>query len=120
MTRGKDQRKEQDRGQQDTGRPATASPGREIRQPVLPPGLPEGHGHPTVYTNEGDTGGKVSRHFCPTCGGRLYTSGDHPGSIVIVQAGSPNDPNAVYPENVIYAGDTPKWDFFDREIPECN
>ena len=75
-------------------------------------------GEPRVYTNAGETGGKVSRHFCPNCGGRLYTSGDHPGSIVIVQAGSLDDPNAVTPQNVIYAKDAPKWDFFDPDIPK--
>ena len=28
-------------------------------------------GTPRTYTNDGDTGGKVTRHFCGTCGGRL-------------------------------------------------
>jgi hypothetical protein len=74
-------------------------------------------GTPSVYTSRGQTGGKVSRHFCPTCAGRLYTTGDHPGRVVIVQAGSLDDPNAVYPENVIYAADAPKWDFFDPALP---
>src|SRR5512139_743896 len=26
-------------------------------------------GTPATYTNEGDTGGSVTRHFCGTCGG---------------------------------------------------
>src|SRR5436190_2777948 len=52
-------------------------------------------GTPATYTSEGDTGGKVTRHFCGTCAGRLFTSGDLPGEMIMVQAGSLDDPNAV-------------------------
>jgi hypothetical protein len=72
----------------------------------------------TTFTNEGDTGGKVTRHFCGTCGGRLYTSGDLPGEIIMIQAGSLDDPNQVYPDSVIYAKDAPAWDYFDPALPK--
>jgi hypothetical protein len=75
-------------------------------------------GTPATFTNAGDTGGKVTRHFCGVCAGRLYTSGDHPGEIVIVQAGSLDDPNQIRPNEVIYAKDAVAWDFFDPAIPK--
>ncbi|MEO6341334.1 MAG: GFA family protein [Caulobacteraceae bacterium] len=75
-------------------------------------------GTPATYTNAGESGGKVTRHFCGVCAGRLYTSGDMPGEIIIFQAGSLDDPNQVRPENVIYAKDAPVWDFFDPAIPK--
>ena len=75
-------------------------------------------GAPKTYTNAGDTGGKVTRHFCGDCAGRLYTSGDLPGDFIMVQAGSLDDPNLVYPESVIYLKDAPKWDFFDPALPK--
>jgi hypothetical protein len=75
-------------------------------------------GMPATYTNEGDTGGSVTRHFCGTCGGRLYTSGDLPGEYIMVQAGSLDDPNAVKPESVIYLKDAVAWDHFDPAIPK--
>ena len=75
-------------------------------------------GIPATYTNEGDTGGKVTRHFCGTCAGRLYTSGDLPGEMIMVQAGSLDDPNAVAPESVIYLKDAPTWDRFDPDLPK--
>jgi hypothetical protein len=76
-------------------------------------------GTPTTYTNDGDTGGKVTRHFCGTCGGRLYTTGDLPGDeVLILQAGSLDDPNRVSPESVIYTKDAPHWDFFDPALPK--
>jgi len=75
-------------------------------------------GTPATYTNQGDTGGSVTRHFCGTCGGRLYTSGDLPGEFVMVQAGSLDDPGAVTPESVIYLKDAVAWDHFDPAIPK--
>lgn len=74
-------------------------------------------GTPKVYTTHGDTGGSVSRHFCGECGGRLYTSGDLPGSIIMVQAGSLDDPSAVTPTTVIYTKDAVAWDRFDPALP---
>jgi hypothetical protein len=74
-------------------------------------------GEPATYTNTGDTGGEVTRHFCGTCGGRLFTSGTLPGSAVMIQAGSLDNPNAVSPQSVIYHKDAVVWDRFDPALP---
>lgn len=74
-------------------------------------------GTPATFTNHGDTGGRVTRHFCGTCAGRLYTAGDLPGEVIMVQAGSLDDPSAVYPESVIYTKDAVAWDRFDPALP---
>ena len=74
-------------------------------------------GEPATYTNTGDTGGKVTRHFCGTCGGRLYTSGDAPGDHIMVQAGSLDDPGQVSPENCIDVQDRVSWDMLDESLP---
>lgn len=71
-----------------------------------------------TYTNTGDTGGSVTRHFCEVCGGRIYTSGTLPGEHIMVQAGSLDDPNQVSPANVIYMKDAVRWDFFDPALPK--
>jgi len=74
-------------------------------------------GEPAVFTNSGESGGSVSRHFCGTCGGRLYTSGSLPGEVVMIQAGSLDRPGSVTPQNVIYAKDRVAWDHFDPALP---
>lgn len=74
-------------------------------------------GEPKVFTNVGESGGTVSRHFCGDCGGRLYTSGSLPGEVVMIQAGSLDEPDVVTPENVIYAKDAVAWDVFDAALP---
>ena len=78
----------------------------------------EMRGEVTTFTNEGETGGSVTRHFCGRCGGRLYTSGDLPGEFIMVQAGSLDDPSLVEPESVIYLKDAPIWDRFDPALPQ--
>ncbi len=75
-------------------------------------------GTPATFTNAGDTGGKVTRHFCGRCGGRLYTSGDTPGDHIMVQAGSLDDPGQVSPESVIYVKDKVHWDKVDESLPQ--
>jgi hypothetical protein len=74
-------------------------------------------GTPKTYTSRGDSGGDVVRHFCGGCGGRLYTSGTLPGEVVMVQAGSLDDPNRISPESVVYVKDALGWDRFDDALP---
>jgi len=69
------------------------------------------------FTNVGDTGGSVTRHFCGTCGGRIFTSGTLPGVMIMVQAGSLDDPSQVVPTSVIYTKDAASWDIFDPALP---
>ncbi len=76
------------------------------------------HGTPATYTNAGESGGKVTRHFCGRCAGRLYTSGDMPGDYIMVQAGSLDDPGAVTPQNAIYVKDKVSWDMLDPDLPQ--
>ncbi|WAT18676.1 GFA family protein [Aurantiacibacter sp. MUD11] len=75
------------------------------------------NGSLATYTNVGETGGKVTRHFCGTCAGRIYTSGDLPGDMIMVQAGSLDDPAQVTPQNAIYVKDRIPWDKLDPDIP---
>jgi hypothetical protein len=74
-------------------------------------------GQLAVYTCKGDTGGQVHRHFCGTCGGRIYTSGDAPGAEIMVQAGSLDQPDQVTPSSVIYVKDRVAWDRTDPALP---
>jgi len=75
-------------------------------------------GTPATYTTSGETGGDVTRHFCGTCGGRLFTSGTLPGEYIMIQAGSLDDPDLVSPQSVIYVKDAPAWDRFDPALPQ--
>ncbi len=73
---------------------------------------------PKIYASPGSSGGAVLRHFCPTCGGRLYTAGDTVGDVRIVQCGSLDDPNQVQPMRVVYHKDRISWDYLDPALPK--
>ncbi len=73
-------------------------------------------GQPKTYTNRGDSGGDVKRHFCGECGGRLYTSGTLPGDVIMIQAGSLDDPSRLKPQSVIYYKRAMPWDWFDPNL----
>lgn len=75
-------------------------------------------GTPATYTNSGESGQSVTRHFCGTCGGRIFTSGSLPGEMIMIQAGSLDDPDAVEPQNVIYMKQAVRWDHFDPALPK--
>jgi|JI10StandDraft_1071094.scaffolds.fasta_scaffold1512871_1 hypothetical protein len=75
-------------------------------------------GAPKTYTTTGDTGGKVVRHFCGTCGSRLFTSGDLPGPLRMVQSGTLDDPNRVTPQAAVYLGKAAHWDKVDPDLPQ--
>lgn len=75
-------------------------------------------GAPATYTNMGESGQSVTRHFCGQCGGRIFTSGSVPGEMIMIQAGSLDDPDVVEPQNVIYMKQAVRWDHFDQTIPK--
>jgi hypothetical protein len=73
-------------------------------------------GDPATFTVRGESGGRVTRHFCRICGGRLYTSGDLPGPMRMIQAGSLDDPNWVTPTAAVYVKDAICWDRIDSHV----
>jgi len=56
-------------------------------------------GQVTAYQYVADSGGKLNRNFCPTCGSRVFTSNldSFPG-LVFVQLGSLDQPEVVTPK----------------------
>ena len=53
----------------------------------------------TAYPYVADSGGKLNRNFCPTCGARVFTSDldSFPG-LVFVQLGSLDQPQTITPK----------------------
>ncbi|MEY4761649.1 MAG: hypothetical protein RLZZ200_1505 [Pseudomonadota bacterium] len=74
-------------------------------------------GEPKPFASKGESGGDIVRHFCAHCGGRIHVTGTRAGELVLVQAGSLDDPDAVTPESVIYTKDAARWDHFDPALP---
>jgi hypothetical protein len=75
------------------------------------------HGKAAQYDHPADSGTMVSRHFCPTCGSALFSTGDSGSGLVFLRASSLDDPDIATPQASVYASRAPKWDPVDPALP---
>ena len=73
-----------------------------------------------MYTNAGDTGGSVTRHFCGTVPSQFIRRGRPArASSIMVEAGSlRRSRRRSRRESVIYMKDAVGWDRFDPDLPK--
>jgi hypothetical protein len=70
-------------------------------------------GSPKGHTRRGDSGGELTRHFCPECGSPIFTSSPKHPEFVYVKAGTLDDPSAVQPAAQIWLDSAVPW----HEVP---
>jgi hypothetical protein len=69
------------------------------------------------YASRSDSGNVLTRHFCPTCGSRLFlTSAARPGMLVMA-AGAFDDTSWFEPEVVLFTRSRPHWDITTDAVP---
>ena len=66
-------------------------------------------GAPKGFTKRGDSGGELTRHFCPECGSPIFTSSPKHPEIVYVKAGTLDDPSLVQPATQIWLDSQVPW-----------
>ena len=71
-------------------------------------------GAPTRFTSKGDSGADVTRAFCGTCGSPLFSEPPPGRDIVVVKAGSLDDPSWLQPGGALYASSAQPWAHIDR------
>lgn len=69
------------------------------------------------YDVKGDSGGIVSRGFCPNCGSRLFGKPPMP-ELIGIMAGSLDDPSWFQPEMDFYTASAQPWDYMNPELPK--
>lgn len=74
-------------------------------------------GAATAYLVEADSGNRVTRHFCPTCGTPVYSTNSGFPDAVFVTASGLDDPEVFQPMMLVYAGRGPAWDLIDPALP---
>lgn len=73
-------------------------------------------GEATFYDTTGDSGGRVHRGFCATCGSTLYSTADAMPGMVFVEAGSLDDASWVRPASHIFTRSAQPWANLDDEL----
>jgi hypothetical protein len=59
----------------------------------------------------------VTRHFCPTCGGRLYSSSERLPGMVTLPAGAFDGPAGIRPMMMVFAHRRQPWDALAADLP---
>jgi len=77
-------------------------------------------GETRVFTSIADSGAVMRRSFCPICGTPLFSEAEPRPHLIVVRAGSLDDPDIAKPGAVIWAKSAPKWACFDPDLPRVD
>ena len=74
-------------------------------------------GEAAFYERAADSGNRVRRAFCPRCGTPLYGESLAFPGVLVVRAGSLDDPEVFRPGARIFAASAPSWDHMAPALP---
>ncbi|MDH4982649.1 GFA family protein [Hyphomicrobium sp. D-2] len=74
-------------------------------------------GQPKTHAIRADSGNVITRHFCPTCGSRLFSETTGRPGIIGVMAGAFDDNSWFQPEMIIFKRSQPLWDITTCDVP---
>ncbi len=69
------------------------------------------------FASTADSGNINTRHFCSTCGSRIYGENSAAPGIVNISVGCLDDNDWFRPQRVVYAKDRPSWDVTPTDVP---
>jgi len=70
------------------------------------------------YVSTSDGGNVMHRRFCPNCGTPLFSASDARPTLIIVRAGTLDDPERVRPSGTIWTASAPSWAPIDEDLPK--
>ncbi len=70
------------------------------------------------FERRGDSGHKVWEGFCAECGARLTGKAEVMAGLLLLQAGSFDDPNLFKPQMDIFTASAAHWDAMDPALPK--
>jgi len=74
-------------------------------------------GTPKAYTVDAESGGKVTREFCGDCGSPIFSKLSSNAGILVVKAGSLDDPSWVTPAMHFWTSSAQPWGIHDDGLP---
>ena len=76
---------------------------------MLPEAAVTAQGELRAYTCAADSGRRLTREFCPTCGSGVFNRIELAPGMVVIRAGTLDDPLAFQPTFELYARTRPPW-----------
>jgi len=72
------------------------------------------------YESTADSGNKMHRRFCPTCGTHLFSASESRPTLVFIRAGALDDPEVVQLSSTIWVKSAPSWACIDQTLPKVD
>jgi hypothetical protein len=76
-------------------------------------------GEVTAYESLADSGTPMRRSFCGTCGTPLFSEAATRPDVMVVRAGTMDDPELGRPEGFIWTASAPRWGHVDSNLANC-
>ena len=70
------------------------------------------------YTSIADSGSVMQRSFCPDCGTPVFSEAEPRPELIIVRAGTLDDPELGKPTATIWTSSAPSWACVDSALPQ--
>ena len=74
-------------------------------------------GSTSDFQSVADSGNKMHRRFCPSCGTPLFSEAAARPHLVFVRVGTFDDPNVAEPAMTIWTASAPRWACIDAALP---
>jgi hypothetical protein len=75
-------------------------------------------GKTSSFEVKADSGNALTRHFCPTCGSRVFATNTGRPDMIVIPAGTFDDSSWFRPQAVLYTRTRRGWDTADDTVPE--
>ncbi len=84
---------------------------------VFPSNALELEGELTDYVSIADSGSRMHRRFCPSCGTPVFSASEARPHLVIVRNGTLDDTELLNPSATIWTDSAPEWAWIDETHP---
>jgi hypothetical protein len=74
-------------------------------------------GEPRDYLSIADSGNRMHRRFCPTCGTHMFSEAESRPHLIFARAGTLDDPEIAKPAATIWTAKAPSWACIDDSLP---
>lgn len=85
---------------------------------VFPKETLEVSGEMRDFPSVADSGNAMHRRFCPKCGTHIFSEAEVRPHLVVVRAGTLDDPEVAKPAGTIWTSAAPGWALIDRDLPQ--
>ena len=72
----------------------------------------------TDYESVADSGNKMHRKFCPKCGTPMFSEAEVRPHLLVIRAGTLDDPRLAAPEATIWTTMAPAWACINETLPK--